>query len=36
MQDKLSFSKSFSLEAAMLAMQRRQEQTDVEVSRAMR
>lgn len=36
MQDKVSFSKSFSLEAAMLVMQRSQEQTDVEVSRAMR
>ncbi|MBS1737503.1 MAG: hypothetical protein JSS98_12975 [Bacteroidetes bacterium] len=33
MQDKLSFSKSFSFDAAMLAMQRMQEATDVEVSR---
>lgn len=33
MQDKLSFSKSFSFEAAMLAMQRNQEQTDVQVSK---
>lgn len=33
MQDKFSFSKSFSFEAAMLAMQRSQEATDVEVSK---
>ena len=33
MQDKLSFSKSFSFDAAMLAMQRSQEQTDVLVSK---
>lgn len=33
MQDKLSFSKSFSSGAAMLAMQRMQEATDVEVGR---
>jgi hypothetical protein len=33
MLDKLSFSKSFSSGAAMLAMQRMQEATDIEVSR---
>jgi hypothetical protein len=33
MQDKLSFSKSFSFDAAMLAMQRNQEQTDIQVSK---
>lgn len=33
MQDKLSFSKSFSFDAAMLAMQRMQEATDVKVMR---
>ena len=33
MQDKLSFSNSFSSEAAMLAMQRSQEETDVEVEK---
>lgn len=33
MQDKLSFSKSFSFDAAMLAMQRNQEQSDIQVSK---
>jgi hypothetical protein len=33
MQDKFSFSKSFSADAAMLAIQRSQEQTDIEVNR---
>ena len=33
MQGKFSFSKSFSSEAAMLAVQRSQEETDVEVEK---
>lgn len=33
MQDKLAYTKSFSFDAAMLAMQRMQEATDVQVSR---
>lgn len=36
MQDKLSFSKSFSNEALLLAMQRIQEQTDINVSKRLR